>query len=360
MELRLYHHPRCLYHENLPGHPERPERVRAILRTVEGSSYPVPVSLREAPPANRADLERVHDPAYVERVAASRDRGRTVFDADTSAGEHSYEAALLAAGGALAAVRAAVSGQEAYSFVATRPPGHHAESDHAMGFCLFNNVAVAAADALASGLERVAIVDWDVHHGNGTQHIFASRSDVLYVSLHQSPHYPGTGTSSEIGTGDGEGYTMNLPLPAGSAEAEYLACFDELILPVLEQYRPQLVLVSAGFDADRRDPLAGMMLDHDAYEAITERLRTFADATADGRIVHLLEGGYDLEALSDGVDAVLRVLARDRDGSRRVRAAEHEREHDEGVDVGYASRGAAAARAETRSALREHWSLGPH
>ncbi|MFP4114471.1 MAG: histone deacetylase [Spirochaetota bacterium] len=375
MELRVYHHPLCLYHENAPGHPERPERVQSILRRIRTADYALPLSLVEPEPATRAAIERVHSSSYVDRVAASAESDRTVFDADTSANRHSYEAARLAAGGALAATRAAVAGDDAYSFVAMRPPGHHAEHAAAMGFCLFNNVAIAAEEALASGLKRVAIVDWDVHHGNGTEHSFASRSDVLYVSLHQASHYPGTGASSDVGVGDGVGHTINFPLPAGSGEAEYLRCFHEVILPVLHQYDPELLLVSAGFDAHESDPLAGMLLDRNAYEAITDLLRSFADGIAPSRIVHLLEGGYDLEALSDGADAVLSALARGsassdaRVGEAGVsdpRASESpaarepstadEQTHD-GFDTGYASRLAAAAIEETRSALRDYWSL---
>ncbi len=309
MNLRVYYDQQCLLHDNGPGHPERSERVAAIMRRVEAGDYGVACEVVPCDPVGRTEIERVHTPAYVDELEASANRDRTVFDADTTANRHSWLSARLAAGGAVAATRAAVAGDPVYSFVAMRPPGHHAEHDRAMGFCLLNNVAIAAADALAAGLERVAIVDWDVHHGNGTEHIFADRPDVFYVSLHQSPHYPGTGRSSDVGAGSGAGYTMNLPLPAGSGEGEYLRAVDDLVLPVLAQYNPELVLVSAGFDAHERDPLAGMLLGATSYRRITERLRSFADDVAGRRIVHVLEGGYDLDALSTGVDAVLGALA---------------------------------------------------
>jgi acetoin utilization deacetylase AcuC-like enzyme len=259
--------------------------------------------------ASRAEIERVHTRRHVDEVEATRDRRRTVFDADTAANEHSHEAATLAAGAALDATRAAISGDAKRPFVVMRPPGHHAEADRAMGFCLFNNAAIAAADALSAGMQRVAIVDWDVHHGNGTERIFYDRRDVFYVSLHQEHHYPGTGRREDAGRGDGVGFTLNVPLPSGSGREEYLQAFDQVVLPALKRYEPQLFIVSAGFDGHERDPLAGMLLDGDAYAAITARLCAIADTFASGRIVHLLEGGYDLAGLADGMRGVLSALA---------------------------------------------------
>ncbi len=347
MNLCVYHDSRCLAHENGPGHPERPERMTAILDRVTTRDYGVPLRVASAVPAARDDLALVHTSAYLDELERSTRRPYTVFDADTAANEHSYLAARVAAGGVIAAVRAALSGEHEYSFVAMRPPGHHAEADCAMGFCLVNHAAVAAARAIASGVERVAIVDWDVHHGNGTHHIFADRSDVLYASLHQSPHYPGTGRSTEIGTGPGAGYTVNVPLPAGCGEAEYLRALDELVLPVLDQFRPELVIVSVGFDVHERDPLAGMLLTSSSFSLITRRLRDLADAHAGGRIVHVLEGGYDLRALADGVDAVLTTLANG--------AAEQPRPGTGGT----AERLAATAIGRTREALASYWKLDP-
>ncbi len=309
MNLRVYYDSRCLAHETGPGHPERPERLIAVRTRIEQADYGRPVQLVSPDPAGPQELARVHAASYLDELERSSRRTHTVFDPDTPANEHSFHAARLAAGGALAAVRSVIRGEAVRPFVAMRPPGHHAEADRAMGFCLLNSVAVAAADAIAAGLERVAIVDWDVHHGNGTEHIFAARRDVLYVSLHQAPHYPGTGRSTDVGEGAGAGFTVNVPLPSGSGDAEYRHAFDEVVIPVLEQYRPQLLIVSAGFDVDERDPLAGMLLNSRSVSWITARLLDTARRTADGRIVHVLEGGYDEAGLADGVDAVLSVLA---------------------------------------------------
>jgi acetoin utilization deacetylase AcuC-like enzyme len=309
MELRVYYDERVLAHDNGPGHPERSERVSTALQRVKETDYGVPTRIVAPEPAGRSELERVHRASYVDQVEASSRRDRTVFDADTAANRHSWLAARLAAGGAVEAVRAALRDEQVRSFVLMRPPGHHAEADHAMGFCLFNNAAIAAADALNSGAKKVAIVDWDVHHGNGTEHAFYDRCDVCYVSVHQAAHYPGTGRRADVGEGAGAGHTVNVPLPAGSGGAEYLRVMDELVVPVLEQYEPEVIMVSAGFDAHERDPLAGMLLNRSDYYQITNRLRACADACCGGRIVHLLEGGYDLGGLADGVDAVLRSLA---------------------------------------------------
>ncbi len=309
MELTVYYDPRCLSHQNGPGHPERPQRLAAIRARIEQTDYGCPVQFVSPEPAAEHDLLRVHTAEYLEELERSSRRPHTVFDPDTAANEHSFLAARLAAGGALAAVRSVLAGDPVLPFVAMRPPGHHAEPDRAMGFCLLNSVAVAAADAVAAGLERVAIVDWDVHHGNGTERTFADRGEVLYVSLHQSPHYPGTGRSSDVGRGAGAGRTVNLPLPAGSGHREYAHAFEEVALPVLAQYRPELVIVSAGFDVDERDPLAGTLLGPSSISWITARLREIAQSSAEGRIVHVLEGGYDMAGLADGADAVLSVLA---------------------------------------------------
>ncbi len=343
----IYHDDACLLHENAPGHPERPERVGAIMRRVTAGEYRPTPRVIAPPPAGRAEIERVHDAGYVDTIEASARAGRTVFDADTSANEHTFRAAMLAAGGALEATRAVCSGEAVRPFVVMRPPGHHAERDRAMGFCVFNNAAVAAADAIAGGLERVAIVDWDVHHGNGTEHIFADRDDVLYVSLHEYPHYPGTGRSVDVGRDAGAGYTVNVPLPAGSGPEEYLFAFDEVVLPVLDRYAPQLVIVSAGFDGHGDDPLADMLLDGSSYAAMTRRLLAAAERHAEGRIVHLLEGGYDLAGLVDGFGAVLRVLA----GT----AAEADAARGESGDA--VASGAAEAIDETKRSLAPWWDL---
>lgn len=297
-------------HFNGPGHPERPERTLTIDKLL--SSLPYYHRLAEATARHATDDEvcLAHSSSYLGQLAASRNREVTIFDLDTRATSTSFDAALLAAGGALVAVEHSVAGPTRQWFVPVRPPGHHAERGAAMGFCLLNNVAIAAAAAVANlGLQRVAIVDWDVHHGNGTQHIFTDRADVLYISVHQSPHYPGTGRVDEVGTGDGAGYTANVPLSAGSDDSDYAAVFERVVLPILDQYRPDLILVSAGFDAHHRDSLSGMRVSDLGFSMMTHSLQEIARKHAECRIVFVLEGGYDLQGLREGVRAVVDCMA---------------------------------------------------
>ncbi len=310
MTVGIAEHPDFLEHDNGAGHPERPERLVAISAAVR--ELPFAADLVEMPTriASRAELELVHEPAYLGRLEETRTRELTMFGADTRATELSFDAALCAAGSAVSAVQESLTGAVRRSFVLSRPPGHHAEADRAMGFCLLNNAAISAAAAVAhEGLDRVAVVDWDVHHGNGTDHLFASRSDVLYLSMHQYPHYPGTGGAHEIGSGAGAGYTVNIPLPAGCTDADYTSVMDAIAIPILREYAPQLIIVSAGFDAHRDDPLAGMLLTSEGFASLTRGLVGVAEEVAEGRIVHLLEGGYDLNGLAHSVCAVLSVLA---------------------------------------------------
>jgi acetoin utilization deacetylase AcuC-like enzyme len=294
------------------GHPERPERILAVRDALAGSQFSSQLRWPQVTPASRESIELVHDPHYVDRIEATDGRPTTFFDADTRANAWTYRAACLAAGAAVAAVDLVVTADSATPerpFAIIRPPGHHAEPDRAMGFCFINSAAVAAAHAVRNhALERVAIVDWDVHHGNGTQRIFWSRSDVFYASLHQYPHYPGTGARSERGGGAGEGSTLNIPLGPGSGDQEYLSAFDDSLIPALEAFAPQLLVVSAGFDAHELDPLAGMNLSTATYGEMTRRLIAVADSCSDGRIVHLLEGGYDLSALASGAATVVEAL----------------------------------------------------
>ncbi|MFQ5503211.1 MAG: histone deacetylase [Planctomycetota bacterium] len=295
-----------LSHETGPGHPEHPDRLRAILDGLAG----VPgLSWQEPGRASRAQVERIHAPHHVERIESLRGR-RGSIDSDTSVSEGSVQAAYLAAGAGIDAVSAVSSGRAKRAFALVRPPGHHAEAELAMGFCLFNNIAIAAAHARAElGYQRVLIVDWDVHHGNGTQHVFESRPDVLFFSAHQSPFYPGSGDVSETGTAEGTGYTVNVPLPAGFGDAEYGALFGDLLTPIAESYDPDLVLVSAGFDAHHDDPLGGMQVSADGFAALAGIVRDIADRHAEGRLVLLLEGGYDLKGLQRSVRACVEVMS---------------------------------------------------
>jgi len=306
------YHEGCLDHSNGAGHPERPERVGALRTHFEKRGLLgglLQVRQDEAPVES---LTRVHDSGYVASIREACRRAPARLDPDTGVSEGSWRAALLSAGGALAACDAVMDGRARAAFACTRPPGHHAEPDRAMGFCLFNNVAVAARHLQdRHGVGRLAIVDWDVHHGNGTQHTFEADDSVLYVSTHQHPFYPGTGGADEIGTGRGRGFTLNIPLPSGSGDTEYLAAFRDTIRPALDRFRPEAILISAGFDAHRADPLAGMQVSEEGYAAMTGVLLEVARAHARGRVISVLEGGYDLHALTKSVIAHLRALGAD-------------------------------------------------
>jgi len=293
-----------------PGHPERPERLSAIRAALVGAGLWDRLRPIAPTPAAQEDLLRVHTREHLEAVRQTAGAGGLVwFDADTYAGPDSYDAALLAAGGVCAAVDAVAKGDVRAAFCAVRPPGHHASAGRAMGFCLLNNVAVAARHAqTACDLKRILIVDFDVHHGNGTQDIFYADGSVFYISTHQWPHYPGTGAAAETGAGAGAGRNLNLPLPAGSGDSEVLAALDKGLAKA-EAFKPDLVLVSAGFDGHRDDPLAGFALTEDGYAEITRHIRRLAEKSARGRIVSVLEGGYDLGALGRSVVAHVRAMA---------------------------------------------------
>jgi len=283
-------------HDPGPGHPESPRRYDAVAAAVTGSG----LEIVEPKPASPEALERVHDPRLLELVRRLCESGGGAIDPDTVVGPPSYEASRLASGAAVAAVNAVLDGEIESAFCAGRPPGHHAEPSRAMGFCLTNHVAVAAAHARWREVERVAILDWDAHHGNGTQAAFWRDPSVLYVSLHQFPHYPGTGTPSERGDGDGEGTTLNLPLAAGTTEELFLATFRAMALPAVQAFDPGLLLVSAGFDAHQDDPLCSLGLSADAFGVMTAEL-----AGVGAGQIYVLEGGYDLAALEQSTAAVL-------------------------------------------------------
>lgn len=294
-----------------PMHPESPGRLRAIEGVLERA--PIAGTLRRTPrPATRDELGAVHDLAHVDLVLSLAGKAAQL-DPDTAMSPGSAEAALLAAGGAVQAVTEVQRGEASNAFVLVRPPGHHAERDRAMGFCLFNNVAIAAEAARRNGAERVLIVDWDVHHGNGTQHSFAARRDVLFMSSHQFPYYPGTGAPEEVGDGEGRGFTVNVALPGGQGDADYGAVFHDVFLPLAQRFRPDLILVSAGFDPHRADPIGGMEVTERGFAAMASALGQLAAEVCGGKLVLLLEGGYDLSGLSQSVHACVEVLA----GARR-------------------------------------------
>lgn len=264
-----------------------------------------PITAREA---TRDELLAIHTPEYVDFILGMDVKGIVQLDLDTSVSEHSREAALKAAGGTIEATRLVIEGKLRRAFCAVRPPGHHAEADRCMGFCIFNNVALGAMYALKAGLERVAIIDWDLHHGNGTQNAFYDTDRALYISLHQAPFYPGTGTESEKGEGAGLGYTINIPVVAGSSDVDFREAFDEIILPSLRNYAPQMIFISAGFDSHQDDPLGSLYLTTDYFGEMTRALRNIADQYSNGRIVSVLEGGYNFAALKECVAVHLKEL----------------------------------------------------
>ena len=301
----LYSSPRFAEHATPPGHPERPERAEMF--DAIATEFARQGGALQAPrPATREELARVHTAAYLDRIAATAGRA-AMLDPDTFTSPESHEIALLAAGAASDAARSAWrTGVPALARV--RPPGHHAEAERAMGFCLYNNIAAAAAALRADGVARVAIVDIDVHHGNGTQAIFYADPAVLFVSSHQYPYYPGTGAASETGTGAGEGYTLNVPLAAGSGDTEFEAAYGTTIIPALERFHPEVLLISAGFDAHELDPLGGLRLTTSGYTGLLARLDDVASRVCGRRIALVTEGGYNLAALRECLESAIRVL----------------------------------------------------
>jgi acetoin utilization deacetylase AcuC-like enzyme len=303
---------RYLDHVMDPGHPEGPERLREIYQMLEEEEMRGrPLGKVKPRPATRAELEMVHSPAYIDLIASTAGKPHYRLDGDTSTNAKSYETALLAAGGLLELIKVVMVGKFNNGFALIRPPGHHAERDKAMGFCLFNNVAVGAQHALKNfSIQKVLIVDWDVHHGNGTQNSFYENPQVLYFSTHRYGFfYPGTGAATEVGKGKGVGFNINVPLPAGVGDTEYGIIFDKILKPIALEYQPQLILVSAGFDIHYMDPLGGMEVSEKGFARMAQILMEIAEATDQGKLVFTLEGGYNVAAQRRSVKAVLEELS---------------------------------------------------
>jgi len=300
--------PRYRDHRGPDGHPERPDRLLAIRDAVDARRDRL--EALEARPAEPDEILRVHAREHLDRVAAAVARAPQQLDPDTYVSSESYEVALLAAGASIELARRVARGEFRNGLAAVRPPGHHAEAGRAMGFCLFNNVAIAARALQAEeGVERILILDWDVHHGNGTQHFFEEDPTVLYASTHQFPYYPGTGDFGEVGRGKGEGATLNVPLPAGCGDAEYLGVALRLLVPATRWFRPEVILISCGFDAHADDPLAAMQVSGAGFAGLAAIVRGLAEELCQGRLALILEGGYALSGLREGAGAVLDALA---------------------------------------------------
>ncbi len=301
---------RYLDHRPSRFHPESPKRLEAIYSMLEGPDMEGVFLDLPARRATRDELLRIHSPRYVDMILDTAGKPHRSLDPDTAVSEGSCEAALLAAGGVCEAISAVVSGEMDNAFALVRPPGHHAENSRAMGFCIFNNLAVGARHAQEfHGLERVLVVDWDLHHGNGTQHSFEEDPTILYFSTHQYPFYPGSGAYEEIGRGRGKGFTLNVPLSPGRGDGEYAALFERILKPVALEFDPELVLVSAGFDIHENDPLGGMRVTSNGFAGLTRTVMEIADGCCDGRVVMTLEGGYDLKGLSSSAKAVIKEMA---------------------------------------------------
>ena len=295
-----------LQHQPPQGHPEQPDRLRSVVQHLKECRLWETLNHLPCIPASSEQLLSVHSLRHVDFVREVCNSGGGLLDeGDTHAVPRSFNVATQAAGAVTVAIDAVLENKATRAFCAVRPPGHHAEHDRPMGFCLFNNVAIGACHAQNKhGIEKVAILDWDVHHGNGTQHIFEEDPTVFYISLHQYPFYPGTGARNERGFGKGEGYTLNIPLPAGTGEERYLKAFTDEIVPALERYKPELLIISAGFDAHKDDPIGGMRLTEQSFGMMTRLVRDIAP------VVSVLEGGYNLQALGRSVETHLRELAR--------------------------------------------------
>ena len=309
MTTALVYHPDFIRHDTGPGHPERPDRVARIIDRFDSSGLLSQVELLTPQEATSEALERNHTPEHLASIARASSGGLRSLCEDTVASPGTERAARLAAGGVVGAIDAVMDGSARNAFCVIRPPGHHAEAEVAMGFCFYNNVAVGARHLRAArGLDRVAIIDWDVHHGNGTQHSFEADPSVFFVSIHQYPHYPGTGARRERGVGEGVGTTLNIPVTRGYGDRQYLEIFEQQLAPALEDFAPQFLLISAGFDAHRRDPLGDVELTEAGFRELTGIITGVAGRCCGGKLVSVLEGGYDLEATAASSEEHLRAL----------------------------------------------------
>lgn len=310
VETGIVYHPDFLLHTN-PHHPERKERLEAIMALLAREDLFPRLEQLSPLPAIPEEITLVHTLKHLEYVQKQAESGNSYLDADTYLTRYSFEVALLAAGGALSAMRAVLEGGLRTCFSLGRPPGHHAEPDSAMGFCLFNNGAIAARAAMKEfGVSRILFLDWDVHHGNGTQSHFYHSPEVLFVSVHQSPAYPGTGHLQETGAGRGAGYNVNIPLPPGCGDDEYDLAFREVIVPLADAYRPEVVMVSSGHDTYHADPLAGMSLSFRGFANMARQVREIAETHCDGRVILFLEGGYHLQGQAEAVVTILSELGK--------------------------------------------------
>lgn len=309
-DLSFVYHKDFLNHDTGAGHPERPDRLRTLINHLITKPLWKEINHVQPQVAPLEWVEKVHPIEHIKTIERRCKNGETVLDTgDTHVCRASYDVALLAAGGMLLGIDEVMNGKSKAAFCAVRPPGHHAETATVMGFCLFNNIAIGARYAQSKyGVERVAVLDWDVHHGNGTQEIFYSDPSVFYISLHQYPFYPGTGAANETGIGKGEGFTLNCPMRAGSTEKDYIEAFHSKILPALGKFHPDLIMISAGFDAHKDDPLASILLTEESFAKMTELVMDVASKHCGEKIVSVLEGGYDLQALARSVEAHLLKL----------------------------------------------------
>jgi acetoin utilization deacetylase AcuC-like enzyme len=345
----VFYDPIYMEHDTGYGHPERPERLQATMQLLEKVGLSEKVRIISPRDATVEEIGLVHPKKYIEKVKRTAESGGGWLDPDTHVGVRSYDAALKSAGALLEGMERIFSGDIDNAFCLVRPPGHHATAERGMGFCLFNNNAIAARFAIKEmGISRVFILDWDAHHGNGLQDIFYDDDKVLYTSLHQYPHYPGTGSTGELGIGAGEGYTVNFPLPARSGEEVYLAAFDQVILPIARAYQPELVLISAGYDGHFSDLLCSMLLRGHSYAEMATRLKALAEEFCGGKMMAALEGGYNLAGIAISIADTIAVMA-----GEDIRV-------EEDVDsetIHPSSRRGMEIVESTREALSEYWSI---